>query len=80
MYSSVKVNGKSYMSMHVKGETVERPIRKVNIDSIARTSELQFEDGKCHFNIEVKCGKGTYIRTLATDIGKQLGIRLTCRY
>ena len=29
--------------------------------------------GKCHFNIEVKCGKGTYIRTLATDIGKQLG-------
>lgn len=80
MYSSVKVNGKKLYEYARKGETVERPIRKVNIDSIARTSELQFEDGKCHFNIEVKCGKGTYIRTLATDIGKQLGYRLTCRY
>ncbi|MBY6179688.1 MULTISPECIES: tRNA pseudouridine(55) synthase TruB [Staphylococcus] len=73
MYSSVKVNGKKLYEYARKGETVERPVRKVNIDSIARTSELQFEDGKCHFNIEVKCGKGTYIRTLATDIGKQLG-------
>ena len=73
MYSSVKVNGKSYMSMHVKVKLLNDQF-KVNIDSIARTSELQFEDGKCHFNIEVKCGKGTYIRTLATDIGKQLGI------
>lgn len=73
MYSSVKVKGKKLYEYARKGETVERPVRKVNIDSIARTSELQFEDGKCHFNIEVKCGKGTYIRTLATDIGKQLG-------
>lgn len=73
MYSSVKVNGKKLYEYARKGETVERPVRKVYIDSIARTSELQFEDGKCHFNIEVKCGKGTYIRTLATDIGKQLG-------
>ncbi|QUX19228.1 tRNA pseudouridine(55) synthase TruB [Staphylococcus haemolyticus] len=73
MYSSVKVNGKKLYEYARKGETVERPVRKVNIDSIARTSELQFEDEKCHFNIEVKCGKGTYIRTLATDIGKQLG-------
>ncbi|WP_053018905.1 tRNA pseudouridine(55) synthase TruB [Staphylococcus haemolyticus] len=73
MYSSVKVNGKKLYEYARKGETVERPVRKVNIDSIARTSELQFEDWKCHFNIEVKCGKGTYIRTLATDIGKQLG-------
>lgn len=73
MYSSVKVNGKKLYEYARKGETVERPVRKVNIDSIARTSELQFEDGKCQFNIEVKCGKGTYIRTLATDIGKQLG-------
>ncbi|QTK07364.1 tRNA pseudouridine(55) synthase TruB [Staphylococcus haemolyticus] len=73
MYSSVKVNGKKLYEYARKGETVERPVRKVNIDSIARTSELQFEDGKCHFNIEVKCGKGTYIRTLTTDIGKQLG-------
>ena len=45
MYSSVKVNGKKLYEYARKGETVERPIRKVNIDSIARTSELQFEDG-----------------------------------
>ncbi|MCQ9279123.1 tRNA pseudouridine(55) synthase TruB [Staphylococcus borealis] len=73
MYSSVKVNGKKLYEYARNGETVERPVRQVKIDLIERTSDLQFEDKKCHFNIKVKCGKGTYIRTLATDIGKQLG-------
>ena len=73
MYSSVKVNGKKLYEYARNGETVERPVRQVKIDLIERTSDLQFENKKCHFNIKVKCGKGTYIRTLATDIGKQLG-------
>ncbi|MCI2773191.1 tRNA pseudouridine(55) synthase TruB [Staphylococcus petrasii] len=73
MYSSVKVNGKKLYEYARNGETVERPERKVNIKQIERTSDLVFEDNQCHFDIIVHCGKGTYIRTLATDIGKELG-------
>lgn len=73
MYSSVKVNGKKLYEYARQGITVERPTRKVHIKSINRISELRFSNHECEFDIEVTCGKGTYIRTLATDIGKSLG-------
>lgn len=73
MYSSVKVNGKKLYEYARNGETVERPVRQVRIDHIERTSELKFVNDNCLFDIEVSCGKGTYIRTLATDIGVKLG-------
>ncbi|HDJ7702224.1 TPA: tRNA pseudouridine(55) synthase TruB [Staphylococcus aureus] len=73
MYSSVKVNGKKLYEYARNNETVERPKRKVNIKDIGRISELDFKENECHFKIRVICGKGTYIRTLATDIGVILG-------
>ncbi|KRG10011.1 tRNA pseudouridine(55) synthase TruB [Staphylococcus sp. NAM3COL9] len=73
MYSSVKVKGKKLYEYARNNEEVERPERQINIMHIKRTSELRFEDESCHFEILVECGKGTYIRTLATDIGKALG-------
>lgn len=74
MYSSVKVNGKKLYEYARKNETVERPSREVEIYDIKRASDLRFENQGCQFDIRVKCGKGTYIRTLATDIGKVLDI------
>ena len=74
MYSSVKVNGKKLYEYARKNETVERPSREVEIYDIKRASDLRFENRGCQFDIRVKCGKGTYIRTLATDIGKMLDI------
>ena len=73
MYSSVKVNGRKLYEYARKNQTVERPKRQVTIYDIARTSALRFENNCCHFDIQVRCGKGTYIRTLATDIGTALG-------
>ncbi|EHJ07736.1 tRNA pseudouridine(55) synthase TruB [Staphylococcus simiae] len=72
MYSSVKVNGKKLYEYARNNETVERPTRTVMIYNIKRISELNFTDNECNFDITVTCGKGTYIRTLATDIGKAL--------
>src|SRR5699024_9874963 len=74
MYSSVKVNGKKLYEYARKNETVERPSREVEIYDIKRASDLRFENRGCQFDIRVKCGKGTYIRTLATYIGKMLDI------
>ena len=72
-YSAVKVNGKKLYEYARKGQTVERPRRMVEIHRLERTSELTFEEDVCRFRIEVDCGKGTYIRTLAVQIGELLG-------
>lgn len=74
MYSSVKVNGKKLYEYARNNETVERPERQVNIYQIERTSDVSYENNTCQFNLMIKCGKGTYIRTIATDIGKALGL------
>ncbi|PTI39048.1 tRNA pseudouridine(55) synthase TruB [Staphylococcus succinus] len=74
MYSSVKVNGRKLYEYARNNETVERPERQVNIINIKRISDLHFENNMCQFDITVECGKGTYIRTLATDIGKALNL------
>lgn len=72
-FSAVKVNGKKLYEYARKGQTVERPRRIVEIHRIERTSDLVFEDGVCRFRIDVECGKGTFIRTLAVQIGEGIG-------
>ncbi|HCN59582.1 MULTISPECIES: tRNA pseudouridine(55) synthase TruB [Mammaliicoccus] len=73
MYSAVKVNGKKLYEYARQNIEVERPVRKVFINSIELTSEISYVDQICKFEIEVECGKGTYIRTLATQVGELLG-------
>ncbi|HEL1119630.1 tRNA pseudouridine(55) synthase TruB [Streptococcus equi] len=73
MYSAVKVNGRKLYDYARAGEAVERPKRQVTIDQFERTSPLTFVDGLCRFSFRVSCSKGTYIRTLAVDLGRMLG-------
>lgn len=74
LYSSVKVGGWKLYEYARNGIPVERPIKKVHIHSIERTSEVELKDKRVSFNIDVRCSKGTYIRTLAVDIGRKLGV------
>ena len=76
MYSAVKVNGKRLYEYARKGETVERPERKVKIYEFKRTSTpIYDEDSKTQkWTFEVSCSKGTYVRTLAVDLGEKLGV------
>lgn len=73
MYSAVKVNGKRLYEYARAGQTVERPKRQVTIHDFKRTSQLSFKNKCCYFDFEVACSKGTYIRTLSVDLGKELG-------
>ena len=74
MYSAVKVNGKKLYEYAREGKEVERPSRKVMIHNINLLDEAStFSGSEVMFNIEVDCGKGTYIRTLAVQIGDLLG-------
>lgn len=70
MYSAVSVNGKRLYELARKGETVERPTRTVHIDAITLDA---FDEMQQTATLTVSCGKGTYIRTLLSDIGQRLG-------
>nr|WP_080876312.1 tRNA pseudouridine(55) synthase TruB [Oceanobacillus timonensis] len=70
MYSAVKVHGKKLYEYARANEAVERPVRKVFIHDLQLEA---LDKEKNTFDIYVVCSKGTYIRTLCVDIGKQLG-------
>lgn len=68
MYSALKVNGKKLYELARAGKEVERQARPVTIHEI-EILEMQLPVVK----IRVACSKGTYIRTLCSDIGAKLG-------
>lgn len=72
MYSALKVGGKKLVDLARKGIEIERQPRKVAIHEI-EVLELDLR----HVKMRVKCGKGTYIRSLCDDIGKELGCGAT---
>ena len=70
MYSALKRDGKKLCDLARAGVTVEREAREVEIISLTcRPTEKRGE-----YTLDVKCSKGTYIRTLCADIGAKLGV------
>lgn len=70
IYSAIKVNGKKLYEYARKGEEVEIQPRHVTIEKL----ELKtFDEILQTAQLEVKCSKGTYIRSLAFDLGAKLG-------
>lgn len=70
IYSAIKVNGKKLYEYARKGEEVEIKPRSVVIEKLEL---VDFDAAAQTAQLEVKCSKGTYIRSLAFDIGKKLG-------
>lgn len=68
MHSALKHAGKPLYEYARAGETIERAVRRVRIHEI----EL-LDIGLPSFSMRVLCSKGTYIRTLAEDVGAMLG-------
>ena len=79
IYSAVKVKGKKLYEYARTGKfDVEIPSRKVNIYDIEFIEGSDYyKDNKFYFSINISCGKGTYVRTIATDIGKKLNLPST---
>lgn len=73
MYSAVKVNGRKLYEYARAGESVERPQRQIEIYRFERTSPIILADDCARFDFRVRCGKGTYVRTLSVDLGAKLG-------
>jgi tRNA pseudouridine55 synthase len=72
MYSAVKRDGKPLYKLAREGKEVERAPRAVTIHQF---DLLSFEPGDvARIVVDVLCSKGTYIRTLAEDLGTALGV------
>lgn len=69
MYSAIKYKGKKLYELAREGKVIERKPREVIIHNI---NIVNITDMK-RIMFDVECSKGTYIRTLCSDIGKKLG-------
>lgn len=72
MYSALKKDGKALYEYARAGIEIERPARNVTIHALDMVL-CQDADGFAALQLTVTCSKGTYIRTLAEDIGEALG-------
>ena len=68
MYSALKIGGRKLCDLARDGVTVEREAREVTIHSV---TAKRINDRE--YTLDVRCSKGTYIRTLCADIGARLG-------
>lgn len=69
-YSACKINGHRAYKLMRKGHDVPLKAKTLRVDEIEMTS---FDKATMQLSIRVVCGKGTYIRALARDIGTALG-------
>ncbi|MCD2257381.1 tRNA pseudouridine(55) synthase TruB [Agrilactobacillus fermenti] len=75
MYSAVKVHGMRLYEYARRGLPVERPERPVHIYRFDfKQTAFDENSGLQTIQFEAEVSKGTYIRTLAVDLGKQLGV------
>ena len=70
VYSAIKVNGKKLYEYAREGKEVEITPRRV---TIARLEIIDFDFEKQQVSLHIECSKGTYIRSIANDIGEKLG-------
>lgn len=70
MYSAIKKDGKKLYELAREGIEIERESRRVTIYSLELTGA---DEEKQEFSFRVSCSAGTYVRSLANDIGEKLG-------
>ena len=72
MFSAVKVEGKRLYELAREGIEIERKARKIQIYEL-ELLHMDLDRAHPEIRFRTKCSKGTYIRTLCTDIGRALG-------
>ena len=70
MYSAVQVNGQRLYDLARQGIEVERTPREVQINKL---EILSYDENTREGTLSIECGKGTYVRTIISDMGDKLG-------
>ncbi len=69
MYSALRVNGERLYKKARRGEVVERKVRRVTV------TDFELDPGdRRDVSFKISCSKGTYIRSIAHDLGEKLGV------
>ncbi len=71
VYSAIKVKGKKLYEYAREGKEVQVEPRKVNISCL---EIVNFDVAKQQVTLSIECSKGTYIRSIANDLGEKLGV------
>jgi tRNA pseudouridine55 synthase len=77
MYSAKKVEGRKLYELARRGQEVERKPVRVTVKEFAAVAGgllKHNDDQTCELEVRVVCSAGTYVRTLAEDFGKRLGV------
>ena len=74
-YSAIKIDGERAYDLARDGETVELQARPVEIHRLELVNLPDADTAE----FEAECGKGTYVRALARDIGRALGCLRPCQ-
>lgn len=73
-FSAIRVDGKRAYKSARKGKEIDIPAREVRVDELKILSAVYNEDQRVvSLSLQVRCGAGTYIRSLGRDIGALLG-------
>ncbi len=73
MHSAIRVDGKRLYELAHQGKTIERAARTVHIAEL-RVESFAVEGNRARVRFFVRCGKGTYVRTIGADLGAKLGV------
>jgi tRNA pseudouridine55 synthase len=74
-YSAIQVGGKRLYDLARRGEAVEVPVRTVSVNKI---DVVAWQPGEFpEITLDIACGAGTYIRSIARDLGEKLGVGAT---
>lgn len=71
MYSAVQVNGRRLYDLARQGREVAREPRTVLIDSLTL---LRYDEAARTGALDIRCSRGTYVRTIIHDMGERLGV------
>ena len=74
MYSAKKVDGERLYKLAREGKEIERQPVRIRVTDVRCTGEIGYEGETREFGLSVTCSAGTYVRTLAEDIGKAVGV------
>lgn len=74
IYSAIKKDGKKLYEYALKKEEVKIDPREIEVYEANRVSPITNVDGRIVFDVDLNVSKGTYIRSIANDFGKKLGI------
>ena len=72
IYSAVKINGKKLYEYARENKDIELPKRTVEIKKLSLIGDISYRDNKTIFKIDCLVSKGTYIRSLVSDIASNL--------